>query len=629
MSKQLFEEALADVKKMKEIAEDNAKKALIEAVSPRIKDLIESELLREVEEDKSEASDDLLLDLGDSVQPAVLDLDSTMMIEPKHSISNEPVVDQLDQPAIEISGDHNMEEIEVESKLFRLARAIENASSMEESKDSYQKVSSLISEVEGLYDYLQESAGHLQDKGVYEEKLEHFYQQLNKLVEQENMKNTTKSLTEAEVLLRLKNVPDELEGQLADLEVEMEPVDSESDEENEEAEATDLDLAGEEEGSEEEADEEGDEDQMEAYALDDNAVVEIDEGMLRREIARMKALREADETKPQSWGHGPGEVSSEEDFEADDLGDPIVDVDLTSESFGLEEGDLLELNLSELNMEEVDKMDSNEAEVGHAQKGDDGDLEEVMSQAVDSRSSGGNVAGEKNPGALPQKQRRQPESLQREQAIQLEARKKAHKAKAKSTRAAKDAKLSHAKAVMAAKKGKHQEVAKLRKEATELQKKAVQGSKEYAHYANIFNESVRRADKLQAMLAESNKRTETNHNGVSSRSTDETASLRKKLAETNLFNMKLLYSNKLLQNESLTKRQKAEVIERLDEASSEREVKLVYESLIKALSGTSRSISEGAQRKVLGSSSQATRPAATTISEGYEADRWAKLAGLK
>jgi hypothetical protein len=101
------------------------------------------------------------------------------------------------------------------------------------------------------------------------------------------------------------------------------------------------------------------------------------------------------------------------------------------------------------------------------------------------------------------------------------------------------------------------------------------------------------------------------------------------LAETNLFNTKLLYCNKLLQNESLTKRQKAEIIERLDEASSEREVKLVYESLVKTLVGSSRSMNEGSRRAVVGSSSQATRPASTVLSEGYEADRWARLAGLK
>ena len=101
------------------------------------------------------------------------------------------------------------------------------------------------------------------------------------------------------------------------------------------------------------------------------------------------------------------------------------------------------------------------------------------------------------------------------------------------------------------------------------------------------------------------------------------------MAETNLFNAKLLFTNKLLQNESLTKRQKAEVIERLDEARSEREVKLVYESLTKALQGTtSRQLSESTDRGVLGSSSRPARPASTNLNEGFEADRWARLAGI-
>ena len=51
MSKQLYEEALADVKKLKEVAEDNAKRALLEAVTPRIRELIESQLLGEMQVD--------------------------------------------------------------------------------------------------------------------------------------------------------------------------------------------------------------------------------------------------------------------------------------------------------------------------------------------------------------------------------------------------------------------------------------------------------------------------------------------------------------------------------------------------------------------------------------------------
>ena len=58
MTKQLYEEALADVKKLKEVAEDNAKRALLEAVTPRIRDLIENQLLGE----KSDQDEDLLMD---------------------------------------------------------------------------------------------------------------------------------------------------------------------------------------------------------------------------------------------------------------------------------------------------------------------------------------------------------------------------------------------------------------------------------------------------------------------------------------------------------------------------------------------------------------------------------------
>ena len=100
------------------------------------------------------------------------------------------------------------------------------------------------------------------------------------------------------------------------------------------------------------------------------------------------------------------------------------------------------------------------------------------------------------------------------------------------------------------------------------------------------------------------------------------------MAETNLFNAKLLYSNKLLQNESLTSKQKAQVVARIDEAKSEREVKLVYESVAKKLS-EARNINESAGRQVLGSASRVTRSAgAQPINEGIEAGRWAKLAGI-
>ena len=672
MSKQLYEEALADVKKLKEIAEDNAKKALIEAVSPRIKDLIEAELLREA--DGKETEDDLLLDepmvanpgsleqldqapeetdmfgmddLGADLDPAVatamdtdeegkvtLDLDAlNVQPEKEYSLSSEslkllsPLMGKFDGEA----------STKVESKLFQISEATQKLYNVHKNlKNSHiyqQKIAEMVSAVEDLYVYLQESAGSLHRKEFYEGKLEDLYKQLNKLAEQGNMR--IKSLNEAELTLKLKNVPDELEDSLGDLEVELEPG-GETPEEEPEGEEPEGEEGGEEESSEESEDEEsGDEEgsedlldlggeeeekkegvSMESRRLSDNTIVEIDEGMLRREIARMKALREADETKPQSWGHGAGDVSDDMDFEEDDLGDPL-DMDITTES-DVEETDA---------MGEVDgvgqayEADMSEEDMPEADMPEEDMPEADMPEAEDADKHN-------DPNEQSNKQNRQVESARRriaaELKLQTEARKRAKQAKQKEQQVKQKA---QAKKTQAKKQQDKKSQAKCQSEAVAYERQAKKLAEAYAHYASVYNESVRRTAKLKSVLNESLRGAD--RNGASTRSAAETSILRKKLAETNLFNTKLVYCNKLLQNESLTKRQKAEIIERMDEAATEREVKLVYESLIKTLSGTSRPMTEGRAPRVLGSSSQATRPASTVLSEGYEADRWAKLAGLK
>ena len=59
MSK-IFKEALADAKKLREVAEENAKKAILESVTPKIREFIEEQLLESDdidEEDISEKND--------------------------------------------------------------------------------------------------------------------------------------------------------------------------------------------------------------------------------------------------------------------------------------------------------------------------------------------------------------------------------------------------------------------------------------------------------------------------------------------------------------------------------------------------------------------------------------------
>jgi hypothetical protein len=572
MSKQLYEEALADVKKLKEVAEDNAKRALVEAVTPRIRDLIERELLREYNEMDGDAvgapgsvppHGDLMTDDYESLSgpeeggKVTLDLDDLMadtggspvgppmfggdyaMDDMVYGLDTESVKMLL--PVINsVSLNENFEE-----KLSQLEESIKNIKYsvyfLKESKDGASSVPKLISLVEDMYSHLQENLASSGKKKKYELTLESYYQQLNKLQEQNMRRNRSRRLFEddsegggkKELSFLVKFGDQFPEEALDDVEIEVTPGgDMGGDDFGDDEDMGDEDMGDEEMGDDEDmgdmgddedmgdmgdedmGDEGGDEEEpqeegqyMESRVLRNNLVVEIDEGMLRREIGRMKTLREArarhqrrlNEARrlrsqrrnlresapvPSTKGHGPGKTVNSFGG-AKSKGDPWLDQELT-----------LEIDEMELENDEMETTQSQQME----------------SYRRNSRLASRNGARHS------------------------------------------DAPSRHA----------------------------------------VQAESV----------------------------------LRAKLAESNLFNAKLIYANKLLQNESLSRRQKAQVIERLDEASNLREVKLVYESLTKALAGTSRPLSESADRKVIGSSSMATRPAATNLNEGFETDRWARLAGI-
>ena len=104
------------------------------------------------------------------------------------------------------------------------------------------------------------------------------------------------------------------------------------------------------------------------------------------------------------------------------------------------------------------------------------------------------------------------------------------------------------------------------------------------------------------------------------------------LSEMNLFNAKLLYANKLMQNRELSLKQQRNIVESLDNAKTLNEAKILFESLSKSLTrSTSRrsseNLNESANRKLIGSSSRSTS-SAQPINESVALDRWARLAGI-
>ena len=103
--------------------------------------------------------------------------------------------------------------------------------------------------------------------------------------------------------------------------------------------------------------------------------------------------------------------------------------------------------------------------------------------------------------------------------------------------------------------------------------------------------------------------------------------LKKQLAEMNLFNAKLLFANKLMQNRGLSTKQQRVVVEALDKARTIREAKLLSKSLSASLNrGSGKTLSESRSR-LLASSSKSTR-SGSPANNGGEVDRWALLAGL-
>lgn len=567
MTKQLYEDALADVKQLKEVAETNAKRAIIEAVSPRIKMLIEQQLFASDDDDSFD--DELTIPSGTTpIVPTVDDSSADAMSLPDEegkvtldvdALGCEPCGDPVAPPMFGGTENSPSEEeyilglealTTLKPVLDNESKTVNSMKGLRESVNSLMgigpvlrqtskfkvEVNNVISQVENMYEYVQERVTDPEKKKVLENKLESYYKKLNELKMNtlKNMLNEDDSLDdvggegEGELTLKLTGLPDDvdLSGVGVDLisdesddDEELEIVDDEGGDED----LGDLDLGG----------DQGQTQQVESISrLSDDTIVEIDENMLRREIKRMKRLREStgvDASVIDNFGGGADE------------GEAFLDGEVTTEADVDHDGEMLD---------ELDDVSTTQYAAEGVQR-----------------------------------------KIRFEKSIQerLKRKVKAIKAEASTARPSKRAQLQ----------------------------------KEYKNYAQKFNASVKRTRSLETQLKEASSR----NNSSKKASGDADRKLRAQLAEQNLLNVKLVHVNKLLQNESLSKRQKAQVISKLDEAKTSREVKLVYESLVKTLSQTTSSLSES--RQVLGSSSRVTKPGATNVNEGFETDRWATLAGLK
>lgn len=529
MSKTLYDEAVADAQKLKELAEETAKNKIIEAVMPQIRDLVNKRILGEEIEDLEDLpgmeddSPEEFLPMGQpeiSVDDDDEEGESTPSIEieaegdvhvhlGESNESDDLTLDENTAKALlslirgkDLTLESKLDQkiATLESKIQKLSEVLNvvNADDLSTAQRKRLKLSYLhcVREATKLRSEVIITEGKTQER--LELKMANIIKEIKNmskpnrrnifdfLFEAEDEKKSMEELEEAELSLELTDeeqeelagaedaaaVGDALEDILSDLEVSMEGEAEEAEEEEAEEEAPEAD-AEEDAGADEEIDL-GEGDYKEMDEMDEmDEVYEIDENMLRKELAKMMTEDAAEEADQ----FGGAEV----------VGDVILDIN---------EEDLINALADELGRTEIPS----------------------------------------NP-------------------------------------------------------------------------------------APVFAESRRRdrARVSQRQLAEARKETEQYKQAV--------GNLKSQLVEMNLFNAKLLYANKLMQNKNLTMKQQKAIVEALDNAKTLREAKLLFKSLTESLNRkSSKKLTEGSLR-TLGSSSRSTR-SAQPASNGVEVDRWAVLAGI-
>jgi seryl-tRNA synthetase len=106
------------------------------------------------------------------------------------------------------------------------------------------------------------------------------------------------------------------------------------------------------------------------------------------------------------------------------------------------------------------------------------------------------------------------------------------------------------------------------------------------------------------------------------------STIKSELNEVNLFNAKLLYTNKIFKAKNLTESQKVKVLTSFDKATSVKEAQLVFETLSEGFKEKKSPINESLLR---GSASKPTGVAEKKpiLEVNDQFARWQKLAGIK
>lgn len=520
MSTTLYKEAIAEAQQLKELAEQNAKNKIIEALTPRIQAMVEAQLLSEQSEIEIEDLDldDDGLDMSAQEMPSLETILADELIDDDESDDDSGVEASV---IINAQGDVNVAVQEaVKNNVKNIKEVIKNSTSSNGNRlaNRIAKLQGKVRRMDALLESIDASALSSQQRAVIKQSYRKLLgealtlrsevtiiseggaprlrlQLFNTLKEMNNMTKSRSRAIFNQLFEAGYGELDEMELVLSDEDLEALGVE---DAEDADVDALDLEVlmgdsseeAEEEdvEGLEDEEEEAGEEEaELDLEELDE--VFEIDPRVLRRELRRLRSIREQAEEEADQFGGGEVELE-------------VMEVD---------EEDLLNALADELGT--VDSVESSPA------------------------ATTGPVA--------------------------------------------------------------------------EMRRRRSARRSNNARPSRRTNEARRRRNTRPARATNTVR---------------ENRELKKQLSEMNLFNAKLLYVNKLIQNRNVSSKQQRAIVEALDNAKTIREAKLVFEGLTKSLN--KKSLSEG-KRRVLGSASKPTRSGTATINESTQTDRWATLAGIK
>jgi hypothetical protein len=563
---QLYEEAIADIKQLTAAAEDAAKREVLEAIAPRIKSLIEQQIfgstVSEVEDDE-----ELLLSSEDSVSDELAQAPAPDVVPP-NAVSIAPDGDLV----IDLDALGKEEEIApiipvVDDELTQLdlgTTATEPVSLANESKLSVNDVELNLYKLGSLL----ESYKHLSDKFVVTDVFK------AKIIDMiTGVQNTYEYVQEAVTDQNKKMVfESKLENCFKDLQNLQEKAMNLKALLREDDEVT-LKLTG-------------------VEVVDpDEASVEIE---IPEEDADIEDLNADDDEELDLGDETEDELSDDEELDLDDEG---------SEEDGGEGDDEFDLG------DEGSEEDSSEEETDDEPKFESTKSKKDVIVEVDDRVL------MKELGKLRAKKEELEETDELEEEETCEST---------------DVKMSEHIVHQLSKNVK--ERAALRTKIAESKAKYTRTNnlqlkqklkKELNSYARQISESVARSKKLSEVLAGRSAK-----KNVQNRSSNSTLSvvndLKKKLAESNLNNVKLVFVNKLLQNNKMSASKQAQIAEQLDKARTVREANAVYQRAVKSV----KTVTENTNKASVSSSRTTQSGQPSMLNENIELARWAKIAGI-